>query len=530
MNKKRKAISLVLVVTMVLTVFFSGCAIAAPAAPIKGIDGRLVDTTEITGLDFYQQGTAGNYIPLLTGSPLLSKSLDGQSYVPNACKSFKVSKDGKTITITLDPSMKFYTGQKVTTADVIGSFEWCKQYSINATPLEAVKSYSSKGNDVYINLKAPTPSFLVFLSKQFSAILDVSVAKKMGPDAFNKKPVFYGPYYVVKWTQGVKAELARSEYFQNWDPTCTNHGPMYSHYTTVRFISNPTTVLMEFLQGNFDFVPYIPSQYRPMVASNPKIIITKTLEKGAAGLSLNPTSDVLKDINIRKAIAMAIDKNEVLKVWGGPTSGKIANSLISSSGKGYSKEVEAYFAKVLPVDVTKSKQLLASAGYTDTNGDGKLEKNGKVLTIKILTTAGTATVDTMYQALLQRVGIDAVLDVQEIKAYLEKLQSGNYDIVSDSTNRDDPSELYTKFANYKGFYSNSKVASAMKAMSTAPSVASQNKAVVVALKLLADQALYVPVFSPYSFGAAQSYMQGMKINSNDEIDWSAHLYDLVRNK
>lgn len=71
----------------------------------------------------------------------------------------------------------------------------------------------------------------------------------------------------------------------------------------------------------------------------------------------------------------------------------------------------AYGAKNLKprmFDAAKAKQILADAGYKDTNGDGIVEKDGKPLTVQfsVYKRAAIAPIATEMQAQLKQIGID----------------------------------------------------------------------------------------------------------------------------
>ena len=92
---------------------------------------------------------------------------------------------------------------------------------------------------------------------------------------------------------------------------------------------------------------------------------------------LNTDKGIFQDINVRKALALAIDREAIAATSDGML--KPAYSLIIDKVQCYNEDSEKWFKENLANNPDEAKKLLAESGWKDTDGDGILEKNGNKL-------------------------------------------------------------------------------------------------------------------------------------------------------
>ena len=160
----------------------------------------------------------------------------------------------------------------------------------------------------------------------------------------------------------------------------------------------------------------------------------------------------MADAAIRQALSYAIDKNEInTRLLGGNV--QVANTAISPSAWFYADQTPATF------DPAKAKQTLADGGWTDTNGDGIVEKNGLTAKIELCTTTRQVRQDTLalISAWLKDVGIDSVINPVDPSAIFADYNEGtndtpcilarsNFDLAEHASSSSiDPLFLYTGY-------------------------------------------------------------------------------------
>jgi len=204
----------------------------------------------------------------------------------------------------------------------------------------------------------------------------------------------------------------------------------------------------------------------PVIASTAIYNINSVATSRAFFLQLNFDNALLTDKNIRSAIAMAIDKEGFVNVLLGG-HGKVANGpfpMKDSENPTYSFSPE------------KSKELLANAGWSDSDNDGYVDKDGKNLELNYITYPGRTELPILAQSIqanLKDIGIK--LNINSTENYLEVMKdSTTWDIfgsamVTNPTGNKgyffDMTSL-TESPKNRGHYSNTKLDELAKTLST----------------------------------------------------------------
>jgi peptide/nickel transport system substrate-binding protein len=183
-------------------------------------------------------------------------------------------------------------------------------------------------------------------------------------------------------------------------------------------------MFLELLSGNIDIMRMKPDQYRK-ASDNPmfhKAFIKKVvLEPEYTYLGYNLIRDIFKDVKVRRAITMAIDREEIVKKIL-LNFGTVVTGPFYKNNWAYDKSI-----KQIEYNLEKAKSLLKEAGYEDINGDGILEKDMGThyleLSFTLMTNTGNKdrelTAEFIKKA-LKKVGIKVVVKFEEWTAFINK--------------------------------------------------------------------------------------------------------------
>jgi peptide/nickel transport system substrate-binding protein len=136
------------------------------------------------------------------------------------------------------------------------------------------------------------------------------------------------------------------------------------------------------------------------------------------------------DKKVRQALAYAVNMDKIIQ-----------DILTSETGEAYARPAigtitpsmcNAYNDQVKPFgfDPAKAKQLLAEAGWTDTDGDGIVDKDGKKFSFTLTTNAGNARrnkASIIIQAMLKDIGVEAKLEQIEGNTFFERLRKKDFE-------------------------------------------------------------------------------------------------------
>ena len=229
---------------------------------------------------------------------------------------------------------------------------------------------------------------------------------------FSRHPIGTGPYILKKWKTGEKLELtANPRYFEG--------RPFIDRYV-YRIIPDQATTFLELETENLDMTALTPLQYKKQTDSS---FFRKRYKKfqhlsfGYVYVGYNMENPLFADKKIRKAIGLAINKKEIVDVTllG---LGRVSTGPFLPGTWAYNEKVkESLF------DPEQAKRLLAKAGWTDTNGDGIVDKEGRKFSFTILTNQGNdqrKMACEMIQKRLKDIGIEMKIQIVEWSTFLKE--------------------------------------------------------------------------------------------------------------
>ena len=404
-------------------------AACKPSAPAPHADySRIPSPTVLDSGDRIDQamlGDASNLVPFLSGD---SASGEISSYLYNALLSYDanlnlrgelaekwtIGDGGKSITFTLKPGLRFSDGSPLTSADVLATFR-------AITDPDTKTAYAG---DYLLVTAAEAPdsrTFVVHYAEPFVPALsswaglsilparEIAKTKSINDTALKEHPVGSGPYMLAKWRRGQDILLTANPHsFQH--PTIAQY-----HY---RIIPDDDTQFMELKAGNLDLAGLKPLAYnrltdKPWFTSS--YIKLRYLSNGYTYMGFNLKNPLFADKRVRQALSYAIDRqgliNAVLFGQGLPLEGV------------FKPGTWAYNGKLAPFPYTpeKARQLLAEAGWRDTDGDGILDKNGTPFRFAVTTNQGNdARLKSaqVMQKFFRDVGVQMDIRVQEWSTFV----------------------------------------------------------------------------------------------------------------
>ncbi len=296
-----------------------------------------------------------------------------------------ITNGGKTYTFTLRKGIKYSNGKTVTVNDVLASFQrifkvsnpnagaWynvivggnaCLAKPATCT-LKGGVVVNAKTNQVTFNLTAPDAEFLDQLAVPFGSILPASSPSK---DAGTSPIPGTGAYYFAKYDPNRELVLKRNPYFKVWSAAAQPQG--YPNEIDMVFGNTVESEVTQVENGQGDWV------FDPL----PSDRLSELSTKYAKQLHVNPLTAIwylpmnvniapFNNVKARQALNYAIDKNAVVKLFGGTQLAQPACTILPPGFPGhvnfcdYQKGTGANYKGP---DLAKAKALVAASG---TKGD-----------------------------------------------------------------------------------------------------------------------------------------------------------------
>jgi len=390
----------------------------------------------------YQSASSGQILVLLHEG--LVEMGEDLYYHPHIAREWRFSPDSLTITVPMR-SWRWSDGRPVT------AFDAAEAFSLYMDPLVA----SPRSGSRLANIASVTPldsqtveyvfhtrradqvpalGHFLFPAHRTSVLDRARVAEW----PLNEAPVSTGPYVLERWDRGRELVLRRNDAYPDSSSRLDR--------LVFRIIPNKTAAVVELETGGVDFVEDIPVNHARRLAADDSIVL-ETLDSRLVGqIYWNLEMPLFADRRVRKAMSHAIDRSVfidgLLGGYGAPAVGPLPPA------------VWAYDATMMPdaYDPDLARALLAEAGWTDTDGDGILDRDGQPFAFELTTRKGDPVRENGAQVIrenLLRVGIDVTTRVMEFTSLISQVRIGNFEAylgVFSARLAVDPSALYASDA------------------------------------------------------------------------------------
>ncbi len=194
---------------------------------------------------------------------------------------------------------------------------------------------------------------------------------------------------------------------------------------TIRPLPDPNTRALSIENGEIDFTCDPPLNDLKRLSEIKGLKLKTFTTPRVYIMKLNMSKGPLSDINVRKALSYGIDRKTIVE-HALHNVGKAAKGPFSDDMAWVNKDLKGY-----PYDVEKAKKLLADSGYKDTDGDGILDKNGKLLELTFLTYPERPGLPVIAQALqgqYAEIGVKLNIEIMNNSAIKQRMDEGTWDI------------------------------------------------------------------------------------------------------
>ena len=387
--------------------------------------------------------------------------------------------DDYTVKINLKSEIKFSNGKKVDGFAVKKCLDELIKKHDRAPKDLKISEIIADENSITIKSAEKVPALLNYLSDPYGCIIDVESGEK------DKIVVGTGPYKAEKVTD-TEINLVKNEnYWGEVKPKMEK--------IVVKSITDGDTLTMAMQNGELDAVQGLPYSSLELF-KNEKYKMSQVDTSRIYQAAFNYKTPELQDLNVRKAISMAIDKENFTKVLlngnGTPAIGPFPANLTFGDNE----------VRAVKYDLEGAKQLLNESGWADTNGDGYVDKDGKNLELNYLTYTSRQELPLLAeaaQANLKKIGIK--LNVNATDNYKNFLKNGEYDIFSKAivtAPTGDPEYYFTSHivpgaVDNAGFYDSPEIVELEEQLHNTYGAANRSKiAIKMTQKVLDDCALF----------------------------------------
>ncbi|HET7463971.1 MAG TPA: ABC transporter substrate-binding protein, partial [Longimicrobium sp.] len=341
-----------------------------------------------------------------------------------------VGADSSAIRYRMRRGLRWSDGAPITADDVAWSYRMMADTTVASVRQEDVAQIDSvvaeNDSTVTFHFKRRYPEML------FASSIPIAprhVYRDVPPAGIRTHPslndparglVVSGPFKVGAWQRGSSITLVPNPEFKP---------APYLDRVVLRVIPEATTRLVELRNGTVDFVRGISFDLVPQIrAARGGWRLERERGRFWEYLAYNPAKHpAFADPQVRRALGMALDVPGIIRALR-------MEEFTTPAAAPYSPIFRDLYdpqrMKPLPFDTAGAARLLDERGWTDADGDGVREKDGKPLRFTLTTNAGNARRNDVVQIVQQqwkRIGVDARLRQLETVTFLNSLPEKSYE-------------------------------------------------------------------------------------------------------
>ena len=320
------------------------------------------------GWGYHDSGTE----PLIQ-STLLKRDANN-TFVNDLATNYTISDDFKEYTVEIRDDVKFTDGNKLKAGDVAFSYNKAKELGEGADLSSMLEAKANGDTKVVFTLNKSDSTFI-------NKLTDVGIVPEANynEDSYGKNPIGSGPYKLAQWDKGQQFILEKN-------PDYYGKEPYFDKITNLFLDSDAAFAAVK--NGDVD-IAEVPVAYANESVKGYHLEYFDSID--VRGISLptqNNTGKIIGDDNltygnnvtgdpaIREALNVGINRSELVK-------GSL-NGFGNVSYNGVASQLPwAFESTFTDGNVDQAKQILANAGWNDTNGDGIVEKDGQKASFSI---------------------------------------------------------------------------------------------------------------------------------------------------
>ncbi len=461
-------------------------ALALGALPALSAELSIGMQQEPTSLDPTADATASiDSMMTMNVYEALTTVAENGEVQPNLATAWEVSEDGLTYTFDLAEGVTFHDGTSFDAEDVVFSFERAMaDDSVNPSkgifaPIESVTALDPQ--TVEIKLKEKDAFFLFNMGQGDSAIVAPESA-----DSNATNPVGTGPFKYDSWTRGDRLTLVKNPDHREADSVALEK-------VEFRFISDPAAATAAMMAEEIDAFPGFPApELLPQFEADPRFRVNVGSTEGEVILAMNNAKPPFDNIEVRRAVNMALDRDEIIE---GAMYGQAVpiGSFYPPHGTAYVDLTDAY-----PHDTAKAKEMFEAAGVA-----------GTTMTLRVPPFPYATRSAEIIQQELSEAGIDAKVENVEWGFWIDEVyKKKNYDMTIIAHTSPNDMGNFARGPDYFYGYDDADFTALWEKIKTEADPEARDALLQEGQRYLSDQAVHGFLFQLPLLGVFKSEVQG----------------------
>lgn len=351
---------------------------------------------------------------------LVSRDPETNAIIPELAESWETP-DEETWIFDLREDVKFHDGTDFTAESVVYVYDKVENdpESVRTSLFDSIEDVNAI-DDHTLEITTDGP---------FGTLLDVVARSNLyiySPSAdengdIGSEPVGTGPFELEQWNEGDSFEASAFPDYWREKPVVDS--------LVVREISDSNTALSLLETGEADIVTNVPHEQADRVEGMNGVTMEQTEGTAVNYLALNTEKEPMSDIDFRRAVSMAVDRDAYIEHIGG--FGKRTDSYAGTKTFAYD---EAADDQGIEYDPEGAQEILEENGWDGTE-------------LELMSTNADETRDraVFLQNSLEQVGLDIELEMLDSATFLERYTGEDIELALGSWTSGGNSMLFDNF-------------------------------------------------------------------------------------
>jgi len=336
-------------------------------------------------------------------------------FEPELALSWQSSEDKLSWTFELSRKQRFDDGSPVDAAAVVFTIE--RLLAIGRAPssalgeiLESVEAIDEW--TVVFNLREPVPSLLPYVSSSATFIINPNILEHevdgdLASQWLNTHTAGSGTYRLARFTP-------RETYILEANPYAATQ-PISVERIIFRVASDPAIRALLLRKGDLDVAYFLPAEVLADFQGSDRFVAKQVPTKALNYLAFNMEAETFADPRLRRAIALAIDYEAIVR--------DVKYGLVDPYNGPLLPGMPGYSATDFPYeyDPIEAARLI-----------GELASEGQIRKLQMIYPGVSAGADTMavfVQSSLAEIGLEVELQRLTVPALINRIERGNFDFM-----------------------------------------------------------------------------------------------------
>lgn len=447
---------------------------------------------------------------------LLKFKADSVEVEPDLAEKYEVSPDGLSWTFHLRDGVRFHDGTPLTAEAVVfsvqrqmdpnhpahvpGKMQYANVLYGDPSTSESTLVKSVDAPDVrtvVFQLARPYQPFAKYLAMTPAAVVSPAAVRTLGDD-FNTTMVGTGPFRLRSVQRDSQVSLVRNEEYWGRKSGLEE--------IRLRILRDPNVRISSLQKGEVDVITGVEPTAIETLRSAPDVAILSEPSMNLGYLMVNNEKTPFNNRLVRLALNHAIDRSSIVdKLFSGTSV--VARGILPPGMTGFDPDRKGF-----EYSPEKAKELLAQAGYPNGFEVRFLTHNSP----RIYNPAGAKLAERIQQD-LAKVGIRVQLDTMEFLSFLDRTQSGDYQMANSGwvTDNGDPDNFIYELAgreDNKSNYSNPAATRLMREAAAEPDEQKRAEMYRKAEDMLMEDPPFVPLNHGKQILAVRSRVRNLKLH------------------